>query len=360
MQLSVLLPTHRKDIQACARIAQACSWAGPNVEVLVRDNSGDAQKRELLGHFARMQAENCNIVSVEPCGPLKNVTELLSLARGEFVFMFGDDDIGFDRALAALARAIDGAARDASVAGITGTFLIEGAAGSSLASYQDTESGDPAARVTGYLKYAGPNVLVYSAVRRALVNRIMAFIRAMPFYFSYHDQIMSLLYLLNGRFLDLNRLFYLYDIGPWEAPETAQQRDLAHYADAGMDPAMNKLHWFLCGFEGAALIRNADLFPDYPLSKRQPIADLWFSAMFERFRVQQRTSFGSDLTPEVDKLCAVLLRSTGQMSFHAMLAGVSGLMALFSPAGAQSYFDFWQAVIDRRRSEAPVAAAAGG
>jgi hypothetical protein len=356
MQLSILLPTHRHDLAACSRIAQICAQAGPNIEVLVRDNSGNAQKRDLLGHFARMQADTCKILIAEPCSGPENLEELLRLAKGEFVFGLADDDLILDRALAALPGAIEGAAKDRSVVGITGTYLIEGAAGSSLASYQDTESGDPAARVTGYLRYGGPNVLLYSAVRRELVNRVTAFMRSLPFYFSFHDQIINLLYLLHGRFLNLNRLLYVYDVGLWETPETAQRRDLDHYADAGVDPAINKLHWFLCGFEGAALIRNADIFPDYPLSKRQPIADLWFSAMFRRFRSQQRTTFGSDLTPEVDKLCALLLRSTGQMQFEAMLAALAGFMALSSSENAQRYLDFWQAMLVRPQ---PAAAAAG-
>ena len=34
---------------------------------------------------------------------------------------------------------------------------------------------------------------------------------------------------------------------------------------AGLDPAINKLHWFLCGFEGAVLVRNSDMFPELPI-----------------------------------------------------------------------------------------------
>ena len=86
----------------------------------------------------------------------------------------------------------------------------------------------------------------------------------------------------------LKRLLYLYDMGPWEEAESAQKRDLEFYTGAGLDPAINKLHWFLCAFEGAVLIRNSDLFPDYPLAQRQPIADLWFSAMFHRFQSARR------------------------------------------------------------------------
>jgi hypothetical protein len=63
-----------------------------------------------------------------------------------------------------------------------------------------------------------------------------------------------MLYLMNGRFARLDRLLYAYDIGVWQTAETAQKKDLEFYKGAGLDPSVNKLHWFLCGFEGAALI----------------------------------------------------------------------------------------------------------
>jgi len=250
--------------------------------------------------------------------------------------------------------------KDPSIVGITGTYAVETSKGTSLANYQDIDSEDARARVTGLLSYSGANVLFYSAVRRELVDCIFNFMRGMPFYFSFHDQVVCMLYLLNGKFLQLQRLLYLYDLGPWESPETAQKRDLEFYQDAGLDPAINKLHWFLCGFEGAALIRNADIFPDYAMAQRQPIANLWFSAMFHRFKSQPRLNFGSGLAGEAEILCAKLRASTGQMSFRDMLIEVSGFIALFSKDSAQNYFDFWDAVINKVRPAAPPLVAAGG
>ena len=54
MQLSILLPTHRHDLLAISRIVQACSWARPDIEVIVRDNSGNAEKRDLLAFLATL------------------------------------------------------------------------------------------------------------------------------------------------------------------------------------------------------------------------------------------------------------------------------------------------------------------
>jgi hypothetical protein len=238
---------------------------------------------------------------------------------------------------------------DPTVAGVTGTYAVDTSQGSSIVNYKDVESDDVAARVAGYLGYGGPNILHYAPMRRELVQRVFAFMNALPFYFSFHDQIICLLYLLNGKFVRLQRLLYLYDFGIWETTETAQKRDADFYSEAGLDPAVNKLHWFLCGFEGAVLVRNSDVFPDYSLAQRQAIADCWFAAMFARFKGHPRLTFGSSFTGDAEKLCAKLHTATGQMSFHNMLAEISGFMALFSESHGRRYFEFWDAAINKRK-----------
>jgi len=331
---------------ALSRIAQVCSWAGPNIEVIVRDNSGNAEKRMLLEHFRR---EHCDIVIADPCEPLENYSEILRLAQGEFVFCVSDDDFCFDRAIGALPGVIDRFGKDPTVAGVTGAYALETPQGTSIVNYNSVDSDDPAVRVAGYLAYQGPNMLFYSVLRRSLAERVLVFMKAMPVYLSFHDQILCLLYLLNGKLVKMRRLFYGYDVGIWEATETAQKRDLDFYRAAGLDPAMNKLHWFLCGFEGAVLVRNSDMFPDYPLAQRQVIADRWFSMMFMRFKSQARLTFESRFADEADKVCAKLQASTGQLSFQGMLTEICGLIALSSKDNAQRYRDFWDAEINRRK-----------
>ena len=178
----------------------------------------------------------------------------------------------------------------------------------------------------------------------------------MPFFFSFHDQILCLLYLLNGKFVRLPRLLYLYDFGVWEKTETGQKRDVDFYTAAGLDPAINKLHWFLCGFEGAVLALNSDLFPDYSLGQRQAITNSWFGTMFARFKGHERQTFGSSFAKDVAKLSAKLQAITGTKSFDSMLTDISTVIALFSKSHAQSYFDFWDAILNKRK---PVSRAAG-
>jgi len=232
---------------------------------------------------------------------------------------------------------------------VTGGYAVESSKGSSIVGYQDVDSDDVVTRVNGYLNHQGPNVLAYSALRRTMVERIFVFMNTMPHFFSFHDQIQCLLYLLNGKFVRLQRLMYLYDVGIWGEPETAQKRDVDFYRAAGLDTAVNKLHWFLCGFEGAVLILNSDLTAHLSAAQRQSIADRWFSMMFVRFQGQPRPTFDSRFSLQAEQLCTKLLTSTGQLSFQSMLAEISGFFGLFSQNQAQRYFGFWDAVINKRQ-----------
>lgn len=350
MRLSVLIPSYRSDLVACARIVQACSWAGPELEVIVRDNSGDAAKRSLLGQIRR---DNCNIILTDPCPAIENYTEVLRLAQGEFAYIVADDDLGFDRAITALPGIIDRIIDDASIVGITGSYAVEHSKGSSVIAYPGVDSDDVVNRVSGYLSQHTVNALVYSPVRRQLLQTTFNFMRAMPFAFSFHDQITCLLYLLIGKFTRLNRLMYLYDVGEWESPDSAQERDLAFYRAANLDPAINKLHWLLCAFEGAVLIRNADFIPDYPLQQRQAMADRWFSTMFMRFTNSRRTAAESRFVREADTLCNKWKSATGQLSFPNLLIDIGDFIALSSLANAEKYLAFWHYFVAKGSSTQP-------
>ena len=312
--------------------------------MIVRDNSTDEHKRSLLPQFAR---DNCSIILAEPCDMRTNILEILWKAKGKFIFIMADDDFCFDHAIPIISRMLDEHGNDPSLAGLTGAYAVETSQRSAVLEYKNVDSADVTQRVAGFINYSGPNILLYAPIRRELVQKMYGFLGEQPYLFSFHDQIVCLLYVMNGKFLPINRLLYLYDVGPWEKPHTAQQRDVDFYRAAGFDPAINKLHWFLCGFEGAVLALNSDLFPDIPRGQRQAIADRWFASMFQRFVGQQRLAFDSPLTGEADAVCAKLRASTGQLSFQGMLVEVCSFIALSSPEVADRYFKFWDGMINR-------------
>ena len=353
MLLSVLLPTNRSSLTAISRVAQVCSWAGPDVEVIVRDNSGNAEKRDLISRF---QGDNCHIVTADPCEPLENLSELLRLAKADFIFCPADDDFSFDRAIKGMSELLGQCGNDPSVVGVTGHYVVETSYGSSIASYNGLDSDDVAARVTGYLNYGGPNVILYSALRREVILRTMEYFNSLPFFFSFHDQIQSLLFLLEGKFLKIERLLYCYDVGVWEANATAEDRDIAYYRAAGLDPVVNTIHWLLCAFEGAVLVRNSAMFPDHPLAQRQAIADRWFAAKFAAFVRGGRSVYGSEFEEGAERIRQRLLASTGQLSFQGLLGEICNLFALSSMDKAKRYYEFWDAQINRPQAAAPAAA----
>jgi hypothetical protein len=345
MRLSILVPTNRTGLSVCAKIAQACSWATPDIEVIIRDNSGDMGKREFL---IQCQREHCKILIAEPCSYLVNLREILRASSGDFVFFVADDDFCFDYAIGAVSNLIGQTSGDLSISGIAGYCVVETTQGSSILSYQNVDSVDVTERLIGYLKLGGPNVLYYAPVRREVAQRVYAFVGAMPAMFSFHDQIICLLCLLNGRYIRLNRLLYLYDLGVWENVGSSQKRDVEFYVREGFDAAMSQLHWFLCGFEGAVLARNGRVFPDLSLSKRQTVTDLWFSLMFARFKHGERIKFESRFGDQADRTRDKLLKSTGRLLFPDMLKELCDFIALFSAGKAQAYHDFWDAVINNR------------
>lgn len=131
MQLSIMLTTHRAGLSTIARVAHACSFAGPELEVVVRDNSGGAQKRDLLD---RMRWDYCNIVLAEPCDGLTNHVEALRLTKGDFVFVAADDDFCLEHGIAALPPVLSEMGSDPAYCGVTGGFLLESKQGSSAIS----------------------------------------------------------------------------------------------------------------------------------------------------------------------------------------------------------------------------------
>lgn len=349
IRLSIIMPTNRDNLMAISRIIQACSWAGPNTEVIIRDNSGSDSKRRLLAHIEK---DNCHIITSDPCHPFENYRQAFGEAKGDFVYMVSDDDIFFDGAIAELPAKIEELCNDASIVGISGIKLAEGAQGSSIVSYSNLDSDNPLTRLFGFLGKPQPHLLFHSPIRREILKWSSEILRSKPFLFSFDDFLSVLLFLLRGKFAQFDRLIFAYNMHQWEVYESAQREDLKYYTAASLDPAINKLHWFLCAFEGALLIRNLALIPDYSLDQRQAMADYWFATMFKRFESRKREDFGSPLSADADKLCAKWKGASGQLTFEAMLADICQFLALKSSDDAMRYFAFWSNILGLRQAPA--------
>jgi hypothetical protein len=341
VKLSIIVPSNRDSLGAYARIMQACSWASDTIEVVVRDNSGSPQKRAIL---ERIQRPNCRVIIADPCDANTNFQEGLRASAGEFVVFLGDDDGGLDRGMAAIGVMAARLAEDASVAGITGAYVLEQTDTSYVVSYPKIDSDAVADRVAGYLGYQGPNLIFYSAVRRSVLLETWAFILEHPLSLSFHDHFFSLIYLLCGRFVHVGRIAFIYDNANWETVDVGAGRDLKVYAAAGLDPAIRQLQWMLCGFEGASIILQSRFGLRHSLAERQAMANQWFEVMFRRFVGDANARYDSKLTAEANHLHAKWRQGFPNFTLDSLLADICAFIALTSPEKAEAYRAFWTGV----------------
>ncbi len=286
MKISIIIPTNRVSYSAIARVLESAALDPDKFEVIVRDNSENTRKRALLG---MVDSPALRLSTVPNRGAFENGVEALRLSTGEFVFFLADDDWVSFRAIEQLHALATKNAADLSVGCVTGGYLIESSAHSGVLKYAGLDSSDPVQRLSGYLQANAPNVLYYSAVRRSLMSLCYAFLESVPYSFSFHDQLVSMLYLVMGRVAQIDRVLYFYDLGDWETSEGTLSKDRACYVNAGLPIEVDRLHWLICGLEGALLL-NSRLLGEKATFDRPRMVDIWFSTNFARFKHWGRES----------------------------------------------------------------------
>jgi hypothetical protein len=338
MRLSVLMPTHRVGLSACSRILEVCSWASEDVEVIVRDNSGDNAKRSLLGQI--QLDTNCRIIIVDEDSPHENFISLMEAAQGDFVFFLADDDLCARRAIDAVVVAIQRFGDDQSVVGVTGQYLFETTEGSQMMGYGQIGSVSAIQRLEGYFAL-GLNLLFYSAVRRTTWLALWNWTKALPFRFSYIDLILAVIALLSGRYVDIKRLIYIYDFTGWEGG-LKFEKDYEFYRAAGIDRSILWLHGLFCAFEGTKIILS-DLFAkNLTTSERMAAATIWYQRVLgSSVPLQTQTP----LEVYAEQLRSKWLRNQ-QVDLDAMLHDLSEFLTLATEdkAKALRYRAYWSAI----------------
>lgn len=341
MKLSVIIPTHRTSYSALARVLECASLDPAKYEVIVRDNSEDVAKRTLL---EVIRAPAMRLAIAPNRGPFENSIEAFRLASGDFVFFLADDDWLSTRGLEHLHALGAQHLADSTVACLTGTYVMETSSGSGLFRYPALDSLDPSERLNGFLLANAPNALYYAAVRHALADFSMCFLEKLPCHFSFHDQLVSLLYIALGRTLQVERITYWYDLGEWETLEKSVSKDRAMYVAAGWPAEVDRLHWLLCGLEGALLL-NSQLLKGRSSLDCAHLSNAWFSTMFTRF-VHQNREFGFLDTP-TNAASASLKRkwiSEPNVNPNELLLDICDIFELTDRVGASRYFEFWSSL----------------
>ena len=140
------------------------------------------------------------------------------------------------------------------VSAITGVYLVESSRGCGPFSYDGIAEGRPLDRLRSFLNANVANYLYYSALKASVARFCFDFLEVIPAHFSFHDQLLSLSYLAHGAIPRVPRLLYCYDIGEWETMEATLSKDRSMYMKAGLPKEIDRLHWLICGLEGALLM----------------------------------------------------------------------------------------------------------
>jgi hypothetical protein len=338
MIISLILPSYRHSYSALARMMEWSSLDPTKFELVVRDNSGNKEKRDFLG---RLISPTLKIHSVDPCDAFENALSALRLATGDFVFFVADDDWLSIRGLEQLHTFIENNCSDASIGCFTGDYLVEATEYSYMFRYGAIDANDTHQRISSYLNSNASNFLYYSIVRRSLVETCFQFMDDLPYKFSYHDQVISLIYLTLGRVLKIERVVYGYDLGEWETAEKSLAKDRSIYVAAGLPIEYDRLHHLFCALEGALLL-NSNLILDKVGENTAASADLWFQTMFSKFIHHRRElpASNSDADLAIMKFQGKLL-AQNSWNYQELLLDFSEILEVADPAGAQRYFKFW-------------------
>jgi hypothetical protein len=342
MLLSLVLPTNRVGPAAYARILEAVSWGGPDVEVIVRDNSENKDKKKFLKNVT---GENVKLIFAPTCQFGENFKQVIAEASGEFVMTFSDDDFIDSEAIPYILDTIRAHRDDPQVAGITGDYMITGGKVSSFLRFQGLDSDTPARRWGGFLASGGCSVILWSIHRREVLQETTALIKTLPMEFSFHDLVMTAVFFTRGKYVPMERYFYNYaGMGNWNTTDAVIKGDFKYYAKHGLDPSTYRLHWLFCGFEGAKLILGNQVARDLSVQDRIDFARLWLGDMRRRLGA---CNWGIEFEGPRDAQARMLWRKWSterdSVEFAEVLTDLAELMALSNPEHAQRYFNFWSA-----------------
>jgi glycosyltransferase involved in cell wall biosynthesis len=340
VRISVVIPTNRRSLAASARVLEAASLDAEKFEVIVRDNSGDEKKRALL---SSIRSPALCVFTVPNKGPTENFIEAQRLASGDFVYLVGDDDWFSTRGLDQLHTRMVSVYDDQTFESGTGDYLIETSTQTGFLRYANLECPSSHERLVGYLNARAPNVLFYSAVRKPLALRCASFLESLPYKLSFHDQLISLIYLAAGRIATIERVVYQYDLGTWETSHGTLNKDRATYRDAGLPIEIDRLHWLICGLEGALLLRSKFL-SEFPF-ERELDSSLWFRTNLAHFRHATREAgYAAGPINDASQRLRDKWLAESEPNLNELLLDISDVLELADPAGAERYFSYWSTI----------------
>lgn len=342
MLLTLVLPTFRTGPSVLARVCEAVAWGGDEIEVLIRDNSQDPEKKKFL---KKLSGPNVRIIFPKPCHAWENLWSLVAEARGEFILPFADDDFLDGDAIPTILETIRRHRDDPSVAGIIGDFMVTGGKFSSFLRFHGLDAATPAGRYAGFIQSGGCSVIVYAMHRAEIFKKVPALFQALPMEFSFHDLVMTSVLFSCGKYVNMERYLYCYGgMGNWNTSEAVIKGDFKYYARHNLQFPTYRLHWLFCAFEGAKIILGNQLAQNITLEERIELARIW---MYDKRRRLAGCTWGVEMEGSIDATARALWKKwtaeRESVQFDEVLADLTEMIACSNPEHAQRYFNFWSA-----------------
>lgn len=336
MKLSVIMPSHAVGRQVNSNILNVVGAARENVEVLVRDNSGDSGKAYFL---AGIQKTNCRIFSVPSCNGIENLRTLIDKARGDYVWTVCDDDYMNNDSVSSMLTEINRIKDDERVIGTTGLFVFDAEGGSYPVRFNALDVESAKKRVTSFFN-GYPSILQFSPIKRTVLSAVFGYLSTLPVFLSYHDLLANALILSHGRMTYVERFIYQYKNTNWNTLEKSIATDAKYVKAAGLDESGAALQWLICALEGVRTFEAKYRGCELTSEDRKELADFWGVRFFQNFIYAPRIPEGK-FSAEADVI-AKKWRARVGIETRELLEDIAGFYALSSPALATSYREFWK------------------
>lgn len=340
MKVSIICPTNRTSNSAIANIIGLSQNHGPDIEIIISDNSGSKKKAELI---SSLKGPSCVYIQSESCGPFENFANAVARAKGDYTFIASDDDILFTHRLENLLSEISDSEKSGQQFGITGNFLITSGVKDQIVSYKDSfDNDDASARIINFANSMLnlPNLLYYSLHDTNNIKKSFEFLRNLPFKFSHSDQLQSIVFLAHSKFLYSESILYNYDLSEWNSYEKAVEKDASFYRSAGLSDKFALIHYLIQAVEGYFLISS-----DY--LRQITNADLSFAAkhwFITKFKLQSSLSdkiYSEDsFTLNFHNLISNL-RKRGEVNIRELVKEISKAFDEELPGAGQMFEKFW-------------------
>jgi hypothetical protein len=338
------MPTHNVGARINANILNTCLMGSNDVEVIIRDNSGNEMKRDFL---TRVQEKGCRIISVDECSGLENHRRLLEEASGDFVFVVGDDDFANGYATSSILAEIEKIADSPDIIGTTGIFIMDtnDKGLSRVINFNCFNEPSALSRINTFFLEGDccHSIFQYSPLRREILKSVLDFSSTFPVYLSHTDWLMNCMYLMHGRLTTTNRFLYHYINANWTDADTSLRSDAHYFKMAGLDASGVRLQWLIAVFEGAQTYARKYQGVQLSELERQGISGLWVRKWFHHFSMNKwsRQAEGAKFDAQAIRM-ALKWKDAKEILLDNLLLDIVDYYSLSSPETAQRYYDFWK------------------